>query len=176
MNWTGGRFKRSKANADTLVKTQKQHFAKARLRSRHGQASEPSFGFSLSHGQYGHNTEMQGKTPVNDHHGQRKRANSQEIVCKDHKSGIHFPRSRHYHLNSIAEPRPKRRRSWGHLDRSQCDVPPIASRVVRHIHDAPLETRLSMASAVAHNRKSGEAEGEANTLEYVKRNLLKSSD
>ena len=35
MNWTGGSLQRhSKANANTLVKKQKQHFAKARLQSR----------------------------------------------------------------------------------------------------------------------------------------------
>jgi hypothetical protein len=35
MNWTGGSLQRhSKANANPVVKRQKEHFAKARLRSR----------------------------------------------------------------------------------------------------------------------------------------------
>lgn len=39
MNWTGGRLQRhSKANANTTLKTQRQHFAKARLQQQNGRA------------------------------------------------------------------------------------------------------------------------------------------
>lgn len=38
MNWTGGRLQRhSKANANTSLKRQRQHFAKARLHQQNGQ-------------------------------------------------------------------------------------------------------------------------------------------
>ena len=43
MNWTGGSLQRhSKANANTVVKKQKQHFAKARLQSRSHHFRPPS--------------------------------------------------------------------------------------------------------------------------------------
>ena len=43
MNWTGGSLQRhSRANPDTLVKKQKQHFAKARLQSRSHYFRPPS--------------------------------------------------------------------------------------------------------------------------------------
>ena len=43
MNWTGGSLQRhSKANANTIIKKQKQHFAKARLQSRSHHFRPPS--------------------------------------------------------------------------------------------------------------------------------------
>ena len=174
MNWTGGRLQRSKANANTLVKIQKQHFAKARLRLQHGQPSQSPVAFSISHGQYGHNTETQDNTPVGDHHRQGQRPSSQETLYGGHRNGRHSPRSKHHYHNSIAQPRRKRRRSEGPLDRRHGDVPATASGLVRHIRNAAQETTPSLASVVDHDRKSAEAE--ANTLQNVKRNLLAKSD
>ena len=51
MNWTGGRLHRhSKANANVLVKTQKQHFARARLQLQIGRPA-PSLTFAILNGQ-----------------------------------------------------------------------------------------------------------------------------
>jgi hypothetical protein len=174
MNWTGGRLQRSKANAKPLVKTQKQHFAKARLRLQNGRSSRSPVALSISHRQYGHDTEMQDDIVIGDHLRNRERSISQEYFHEEHTSGFQSPRSRHHHHATIDEPRPKRRRFEGAFDRGHCDVQAIASRVTQHVHNTALEKKPSLAGVVELNRKSAAAE--PNTLKNVKRNLLKKSD
>src|SRR5271154_5310690 len=55
MNWVGGKLHRhSKANANAVVKTQKQHFAKARLEAQSGIAAPSPPAFSILDGRFNH--------------------------------------------------------------------------------------------------------------------------
>ena len=174
MNWTGGRLQRSKANANGLLKTQKQHFAKARLLFQNGSASQPLFDFSISNGKRDYHTEMEEDMPIHDHHRCRKRAHSQEASHSEHLDCLCSHSTRHHNHNTSDEPQPKRRRSKESFDGGDVDLPYTTTTTNRRGDDVARETKRSLASIVGHNRKSATAE--ENTLQSVKRNLLKNSD
>jgi hypothetical protein len=173
MNWTGGHLQRPKANANTLVKTQKQHFAKARPRLENGCSSQAPFAFFISHGPCGHNMEMSHYLPIDDYHRHRKRPLSQETFQEEHTNGFYSPSSSHHH-NLGDESRLKRRRPE-RLPDSGCDgVPATVSEDTRHVQKTKMETSSGQTSMADHNRKSVTAK--ANTLQNAKRSLLKKSD
>lgn len=107
MNWTGGRLQRhSKANANAVVKKQRQHFARARLQLQNGQKYErpsqpsiygPRYGFDHSGlGPFEQNDVSLGRRPPgyprqrSDHldHGEAKPAASDlKRVFPIHKDG-----------------------------------------------------------------------------------------
>ena len=175
MNWTGGRLQRSKANANTLVKTQKQHFAKARLRLQNGQSSQSQLAFSIAHGQHGFGTEMQDDKHFDEHYRRRTRPHSQEIIQGEVPHAKHCPRSKRRHKDSRIEPQAKRRRSAESTYHRNGNIAATKTKPTQRLHDTEKETRPpNLASVVHPNRKSAAAE--ANTLQKVKRDLLKKSD
>lgn len=170
MNWTGGRLRRSKANANTLVKTQKQHFAKARLRLENGRSPQA---FYVSHGPHGHNMGMPHDPPIDGYHRHRKRSLSQETFQEEHTNGFYSPSSSH-HRNLGDESRLERRRPGRPPDSGRDGVPATTSEDTRHVQKTKRETSSGQTSMADHNRKSATAE--ANTLQNAKRSLLKKSD
>jgi hypothetical protein len=172
MNWTRGR-QRPKVNANSLVKTQKQCFAKARLRLDNGRSSRPPFTFCVSHGPLGHDMEMPHDPSINGYHQHRKRSPSQETFQEEHTNGFSSPNSSHHH-NSSDEQRQRRQRPGRPPGSGRDGVPATTSEDARHVQKAKRENSSGQTSTADHNRKSAIAE--ANTLQDTKRNLLKKSD
>jgi hypothetical protein len=174
MNWTGGRLQRSKANAKTLVKTQKQHFAKARLRLHNGLPTQSPLTLSVSHRQYRHDAGMEDDMPIGDDHRYRKRSCSHGAFHDKHTGRFHSHGSKHHKPNSFDEPQPKRGRPEDPLDSEHGDISAMASEVSRHGHNTTWETKPNQAGVVDHYCKSTATE--ANTLQNVKRKLLEKPD
>ena len=173
MNWTGGRLHRSKANANTLIKTQKQHFARARLRLQNGQSARSPFAFSIFGETLKHNGQMEGALISNDRKWvhersyqdghleqvQEERDPHQETQCWQREAEATY--SKHPRLkDGRARQRPK-----FHGSSRKASQPPR----IDHTSNS-----LSQDSKVEHNSKF--AAVEVNTIENVKRGLLERSD
>ena len=174
MNWTGGRLQRSKANANTIVKSQKHHFAKARLRPQNELSPRSPVASSVTHGQHDHDTEMQDDISVGDNHRRHKRSHHRDAFPDEHTNGLHSPRWRHHYHDSTGEPQRKRRRSQGSPDRRGDKGLSIATEGTRYVSNTTRETALGLTGVL--NDKLESPGAEANTLQNVKRNLLKRPD
>jgi hypothetical protein len=174
MNWTGGRLQRSKANANTIIKSQKHHFVKARLRLQNELSPRSPFASSVTHGQHDHDTEMQDDISVGDNHRRRKRSHHRDAFPDEHTNGLHSPRWRQHYYDSTDEPQRKRRRSQGSPDRRGDKGLATATEGTRCVSNTPRETALGLTGVL--NDKLESPGAEASTLQNVKRNLLKRSD
>lgn len=170
MNWTE---RRSKANANFLVKTQKQHFVKARLCLDDGRSSQAPFAFCVSHGPLGHDAGMPHDLSINGYHQRCKRSPSQETRQEEYTNAFSSPNLSHHH-NLSDEQRLKRHRPGRPPESGRDGVPATASEDAQHVQKAKREKSSGQTSTADHNRKSAIAE--ANTLQNAKRNLLKKSD
>jgi hypothetical protein len=173
MNWTERRLQRSKANANFLVKTQKQHFVKARLCLDDGRSSQAPFAFCVSHGPLGHDAGMPHDLSINGYHQHCKRSPSQETFQEEYTNTFSSPNLSHHH-NLSDEQRLKRHRPGRPPESGRDGVPATASEDTQHVQKAKREKSSGQTSTADHNRKSAIAE--ANTLQNAKRNLLKKSD
>ena len=173
MNWTGGRLQRSKANANSLVKTQKQHFAKARLLLQNRHPSHSPIALSVLNGHISRdsqavdNSASQGKAaedrsfgPASPSQSPRLRAsNGNEFTLKLSPWGARKEKRQRYVEDGIS--------NTGTLE------PGGRDRAGRTTLEQNGPARNSQHNS-EHTRKSTDAE--SNTLAKVKQNLLKKSD
>jgi hypothetical protein len=131
MNWTGGRLQGSKANANTIVKTQKQYFAKTRLRLQNGGATPSSLALSTSHRQYGYDAETEDDMPINGHHEPRKIYHLQQGPQDQRADQLGTHGLRRLGHIPMGEPHPKRRRSDAPLDSAESRLPSTGTGVDR---------------------------------------------
>ncbi len=164
MNWTGGRLQRSMTNSNTLIKKQKEHFAKSRLRLQ-SRPSQSPYAFSIAHGRFDHEPDTEDdllQEDLNEDHEEPEQDGGQRNGKRSHP------------LRTADEPQPKRRRSDGPPEDSYAGKAMAVSGSLPQPHPANSGITQRRTNLVEHNRKSAAAEG--NTLENAKRNLLKKSD
>ena len=173
MNWTGGRLQRSKANANSLVKTQKQHFAKARLLLQNGPPSHSPVGLSVFNGHIsrdgqpidnlaGHGKatkDRSGGPPISYHSPRLRVSDSNDFTTTVSLSGVQREKRRLYVEDGI----------------------PKTGTVEAGRRDRAERTTLEQNSPVRNSQQTSEytrksTVAESNTLARVKQNLLKKSD
>ena len=174
MNWTGGHLQRSKANASRTVKTQKQHFAKTRLRSQNGGAIRSSIALFASHGQRGYNAEREGGMPIGGHRGPRKRPCPQQGFQHEHPDQFGIQASRHLDHTLIGDSPPKRRRYDAPLDGVGSHLVSTGTSIDRQGHNLARRRKPSSTSIISSTSKFTAAK--ENTLQSIKRELLKTPD
>ncbi|ERF76972.1 hypothetical protein EPUS_02685 [Endocarpon pusillum Z07020] len=151
MNWTGGRLQRhSKAHANANLKAQKQHFAKARLQQQNGRRVPSPLQLSA----FKVPLKQIGKLDQDQHRGIKRRNSPEELAS----SGLSTKRRRFDRQPNI---------SPGHSS--------SGSELPTHVHQRYFTTE-SNAQPVSEKESRKSTEVERNTLNGVKRSLLRHSD
>ena len=167
MNWTGGRLQRhSKAHAKPTLKAQKQHFAKVRLQQQNGHRVPSPLQFSA----FKVPLKQTGKLDRDQHRGVKRRKSPEELGM-----------SHIYSISPVADPceassglSTKRRR----FDRQPSISPDHSnggSELPTHVQQRNVTTE-SNAQPVSEKESRKSAQAGRNTLDAVKRSLLRHSD